>query len=269
MTIDIEAVAALAREGTEPDALSTGEVYAYHLGNKVEIVNLTGDEYRDTPRRKRGRVHVRDVPSFAEYWRKHSIGGTSEIYADREMNTVIGVLDAHAPDAPGWAGHRLVLNLHFSEAFKAWRTMDGRLMAQEDFAEFLDDNAADIRDPDAATMLEIAQTIQGTSKVDWQAGHRLTDGQRRIGYVETNTASAGKKGELAIPTQIVIGVQIFDGAEVAHALTARLRHRLDGGHLRLMYKLDRPADVVSAAFDGAVAELGEACATAVLRGTPA
>lgn len=148
-------------------------------------------------------------------------------------------------------------------------TVHARLSDQLHDLIAADDNAADIRDPDAATMLEIAQTIQGTSKVDWQAGHRLVDGQRRIGYVETNTATAGTKGELAIPTQITLGVQIFDGASVAHAVTARFRHRIEGGRLRLMYKLDRPADVVTAAFDGAVAELGAACSTAVLRGTPA
>src|SRR5262249_34462871 len=112
-------------------------------------------------------------------------------------------------------------------------------------------------------------TIQGTSKVDWQAGHRLVDGQRRIGYVETNTAAAGTKGELVIPQQITIGVQVFDGADVAHAITARFRHRLEGGRLRLMSKRDRPTDAVTAAFDGAVAEVATACGAAVLRGVPA
>jgi uncharacterized protein YfdQ (DUF2303 family) len=265
----VEAIAELKGMSQIPDQLEPGGIYAVTFANSTQLIDLSTDQYREAPKRKRGAVTVRDVASFAEYWRKHSVAGTSEVYADRDKHTVTAVLDAHAPDTPGWAGHRLVLALQFSEAFKAWRAMDGRLMAQEDFAEFLDDNAADIREPLAAEMLEIAQTIQGTSKVDWQAGHRLVDGQRRIGYVETNTAKAGAKGELAIPTQIVIGVQIFDGAEVAHALTARLRHRLDGGHLRLMYRLDRPNDVVSAAFEAAVAELGSACATAVLRGAPA
>lgn len=271
MTIDstaIETIADLARDGHESENLIPGAIYAFRLGDKVELVDLTGDVYLDVPRRKRGTVQVRDVASFAEYWRKHH-DAASEVYADRERRTVTAVLDAHAADVPGWGQHRLVLALTYSEALKAWLDRDGKLMDQEHFAEFLDDQRADIREPSAAEMLEIAQTIQGTSKVDWQAGHRLVDGQRRIGYVETNTASAGQKGEIAIPTQITIGVQVFDGSAVAHALTARFRHRIDGGRLRLMYKLDRPADVVTAAFDGVVAELGEACSATVLRGTPA
>jgi uncharacterized protein YfdQ (DUF2303 family) len=265
----IEAIATLAREGVEATELDLGAYYVIHLGDSVKEIDLTGDRYRDQPRRKSGSVHVRDVPSFAEYWSKHHVNGTSEVYADRAQCRIIAVLDAHGAETAGWAQHRLVLGLEYSEAFKAWLARDGKLMEQEAFAEFLDDNAADIREPSAAEMLEIAQTIQGTSKVDWQASHRLVDGQRRIGYVETNSATAGTKGELAIPQQIGIGVQIFDGAEVAHAITARFRHRISGGKLQLMYKLDRPNDVVTAAFDGAVAELAQACGTAVLRGTPA
>lgn len=265
----VEAIAELTRQGAEGEALPPGAIYAFHLGDKVQIVDLTGEEHRDTPRRKAGTVVVRDVASFVAYWDKHSDSGVSEVYADRENRRITAVLDSDSESIPGWRGHRLVLRLEFSEAFKAWSDRDGRFMTQEQFADFLDDQRADIHRPTAAEMLEIAQTIQGTSTVDWQAGHRLVDGQRRIGYVETNSAQAGSRGELAIPTEIVIGVPIFDGAVSAHAITARFRHRIEGGNLRLMYKLDRPADVVTAAFDGAVTELGEACEATVLRGTPA
>ena len=261
----------IAQEAAEPAELERGNVYAFRLGAKVEVVDLTGDQYRDTPARKVGTVRVRDVASFATYWGKHHQPGRSEVYADRDARTVTAVIDAHGDeaDATGWAQHRLVLGLTFSPALTAWLERDGRHMSQEQFAEFLDDQRADIREPSAAEMLEIAQTIQGTQRVDWRAGHRLVDGQRRIGFTETNEAKAGTKGELAIPVSIVIGVQIFDGSEVAHALSARFRHRIEGGQLRLMYKLDRPADVVTAAFNGVVDEVAEATGATVLRGAPA
>lgn len=265
----VEAIERIAQQSAESHALEIGSVYAVRLGDRVHLVDLTGDQYRDTPARKTGHVRVRDVASFAEFYAKHSTAGASEVYADRERRSITAVLDAHAADATGWAEHRLVLGLECSEAFRAWSERDGRYMTQEQFAEHLDDNRADIRDPDAATMLEIAQTIQGTSKVDWQAGHRLVDGQRRIGFVETNEAKAGSKGELVIPVSITIGVQIFEGSTVAHALTARFRHRIEGGQLRLMYKLDRPGDVVTAAFNGVVGEVSEAIGAVVMLGTPA
>jgi uncharacterized protein YfdQ (DUF2303 family) len=265
----VDSIINVAQQAAECQQLEPGRIYAFVAGGEVHRIDLTGDAYADTPRRKVGKVVVADVPSFAHYYAKHVDRAATELYASRDSRTITAVIDAHSADVPGWAGHRLVLGLQHSEAFKAWQAHDGRYMDQEAFAEFLDDNRADIVDPSAAEMLEIAQTIQGTSKVDWQAGHRLRDGQRVLGYVETNTATAGTKGELAIPSEISLGVAIFDGAKVRHELTARFRHRIEGGKLRLMYKLDRPADVVTAAFDGVVAEVEQACGTTVMRGTPA
>lgn len=259
----------IAHEACGGEQLAPDSITAYRIGDRVELVDLTGDKYRDEPKRKVGTVFVRDVPSFDQFWSKHAIAGDSEVYADRERLTVTAVLDAHGRVATGWGGHRLVLKLQHSEAFKAWIERDGKLMTQEQFAEFIEDNRADVREPSAADMLEIAQTIQGTSKVEWQSGHQLSNGQRQIAYMETAAASAGAKGKLAIPAEIVIGVPVFEGAEKAHAIRARFRHRIEGGQLRLMFKLDRPSDVVTAAFDAAVDELGDACNTVVLRGSPA
>lgn len=267
---DIQAVIDTAQRAVDPVEMELGNVYAVATANgDVKMLDLTGDQYRDQPKRKSGTIQVRDVPTLAELWMKHAVNGISEIYADRDGLAATAVFDAHGREETGWGKYRAVLALKFSEAYKAWTAYDGRLMPQEQFAEFLEDNRADIREPSAGELLEVAQTLQGTAKVDWQAGHRLVDGQRRIAFLETTEAKAGVKGELAIPTQITIGVAVFDGAAVAHAFTARFRHRIEGGNLRLMYKLDRPADVVTAAFDGLVDEVAQACATTVLRGTPA
>lgn len=272
MTLDstaVDAIATLAESAVASEQLEPGGYYvvASRDGHLHQIDLL--DKHLDRPRRKTGTIQVRDVPTLAELWMKHGVDSISEVYADRDALAVTAVLDAHGRDETGWGKYRAVLALKHSEAYLAWSKFSGCLMGQEAFAEFLEDNRQDIREPSSAELLEVAQTLQGTAKVEWQAGHRLVDGQRRIGFVESNAATAGTKGELAIPTQITIGVPVFDGATVAHAFTARFRHRIEGGNLRLMYKLDRPADVVTAAFDGVVAEVASACATTVLKGTPA
>lgn len=265
----IKEAADLATAATEPAELALGGYYTVVAGGQVHRIDLTGDEYRDRPRRKRGRTIVRDVASFAAYWRKHAADDISEVYADRDSLTVTAVLDAHGEDIPGWAEHRLVLQLQHTNAWHAWASASGREMGQEDFANFLEDNRADIMRPAAAEMLEVAQSIQAVTKVDFAAGHRLVDGQRRIAYTETVESRAGSKGELAIPAEIELGLFVFKGAAVADSVTARFRHRINGGALRLMFKLDRPELVVDAAFGGVVAEVAEQCAATVLVGTPA
>lgn len=267
----VDQIADLAGAAAEPSRLELGSYYVVVAGGQPHKIDLTGDAYRDEPKRMSGTITVRDVASLVALWQKYGLDDVSEVYADRDRLTVTVVFDAHNPggDAPGWCQHRAVLQLQHTTAYTAWRQASGREMGQEEFATFLEDNRVDIVSPPAAEMLEVAQSIQATSNVEFQSGHRLADGQRRIGYVETNTARAGTKGELSIPAELTLGLFVFKGASTADAFTARFRHRIAGGQLKLMFKLDRPDDVVDAAFAGVVAEVAEQCAATVLVGTPA
>lgn len=273
MNIDqnvVDSIAGLADAASGAEKLELGGYYvAASRDGELHRIDLTGDQWRDLPRRKEGTTTVRDVASFAEYWGKHATAGESEIYADRDRCTLTAVLDAHSSAEAHWGEHRLVLGLQFSEAFKAWRAHDGRAMDQEAFAEFLEDNRADIIQPPAAEMLEIATSLQASTKAEFQSAVALSNGQRKLSYVEDTSAKAGQRGDLTIPTEIVLGVQVFDGATVADRLTARFRYRIANGKLSLHYKLDRPADVIASAFEGVIHEVTDACQATVLRGTPA
>lgn len=271
MTYDstaVDAIAALAESAASAESLNLGEYYVVtSRDGSTHRIDLTGDEYREQPRRKVGTVVVRDAASFEEYWTKHR-SPDSEIYADRDQRTVTAVLDAHAPDAARWQRHRLQLGLKYSQAWQAWTRADNTPMSQEQFAEFLEDNRADIHDPPAAQMLEIASSLQASTKANFQSAIVLSNGQRKLQYVEETSAQAGQRGDLTIPTEITLGLAVFDGATVADAVTARFRYRINGGKLSLHYKLDRPADVISAAFEGVVADVTARCSLPVLRGTP-
>ncbi|RPE40228.1 uncharacterized protein DUF2303 [Streptomyces sp. Ag109_O5-1] len=248
-----------------PAELEIGKVYAFRTPAGVEKVDLTGDQYKDAPTRKTGTTTVRDTASFLAYFGKHA-DADSEVYADAERFTVTAVLDANTAGAARWGGHRAVLALRQTDAWKQWAASDGKLMTQEQFAEFLEDHLPELLEPDAATMLEIAQSIQGVAKAEFQSGTRLNSGERKLAYVETVTAKAGQKGELVIPETFVVGLVPFEGGE-GFRLTARLRYRINGGPLQLGYKLERPADVLRTAFQGVVTEISEGITVPVLNGT--
>lgn len=262
-------IAALAQQAMGLNELTPGEIYLVHRGDgSTDVVDLTGDQYRDQPARKTGTARVRDVDSFTTYWAKHRIDGASEIYADRDSCTLAAVLDAHSAEAAGWAQHRIILGLRHSEAWKTWAGYDRKMLDQEPFAEHIELNLADIREPAAATMLEIAQTMSGAVKADWQSGITLANGARRLAYIETASASAGAKGDLVIPKELLLGLPVFDGADVADPVRALFRYRINGGKLQLGYIMDRPVDVISAAFEGVVAAIAATTGQPVLRGTP-
>ncbi|WP_328436963.1 YfdQ family protein [Streptomyces sp. NBC_00444] len=250
-----------------PHQLTPGNYYAFNTPTGIERVDLTGDQYKDAPSRKAGITTVRDFASFIAYWEKHA-DDNSEVYADVERLAITAVLDAHTADAPRWSGHVLRLELRKTEAWTQWLQLDGKLMGQEQFAEFLEDHLPELREPAAAEMLQIAQSIQGVAKAEFQSGTRLSSGERKLAYVETIQAKAGQKGELTIPETFTVGLVPFEGSD-GYELTARLRYRINGGPLQLAYKLERPADTLRAAFGDVVTAIAEEINTAVMNGSPA
>lgn len=256
-----------ATRATEAEELIPGKIYAFNTPNGVQKIDLTGTDYQDNPKRKLGTTTVRDAQSFLSYWGKHS-DDASEVYADADRLSITAILDANQAEAARWGSHRLQLHLRETDAWKQWAALDGKLVDQERFAEFLEDHLPELLEPNAATMLEIAQSIQGTAKAEFQSGVRLDNGQRKLAYVETVTAKAGQKNDIVIPETFVIGLVPFEGSE-GYRLTARLRYRINGGPLQLGYKLDRPGDIRKTAFDDVVKAIAEQIDTPVMNGTPA
>lgn len=266
--LNVQAISALAQQALTAKEVEPGGIYLVATANgHIERVDLTGPEHTGRISRKTGRTVVRDAASFLNYWIKHH-DDASEVYSDVEQLSVTAVLDAHAADEPGFAEHRLHLQLRRTKAWEEWLALDGKLVDQDRFANFLEDHLPNLVEPDAATMLEIAQSIKATTKAEFQSSSRLQSGERKFAYVEDTKASAGTKGDLAIPGTFRIAVPPFEGAD-AYSMTARFKYRLDGGQLALGYKLEQPEERARAAFADVLTAIAEGIDTPILNGTPA
>jgi uncharacterized protein YfdQ (DUF2303 family) len=217
-----------------PHELEPGSVYAFNTPTGVHQVDLTGPQYTGELPRKTGRTLVRDAASFLTYY----------------------------------AEHRLHLALRRTKAWQEWLDLDGKLVDQDRFANFLEDHLVHLVEPDAATMLEIAQSIKATTKAEFQSSSRLQSGERKFAFVEDTKASAGTKGDLAIPETFKIAVPPFEGADV-YSMTARFKYRLGGGQLALGFKLEQPEERVKAAFADVLTEIASGVDTPILNGAPA
>lgn len=260
----------------KPLELVEGKDYAVVVpaGGTVERVDNDLDIYRERPRRKTGVVTVRDAASFTAYVAKHGIEDT-ELWADPVSYGLIGVINAHgdsdaAGNEEGWAGwgdHRVVLKLAKTRAWTAWEKLDGQLLDQVTFAEHLEQRLADIVEPAGADMLEIAQTFTAKRNIQFDSSQRLASGQTQLRYHEEIEAKAGTKGGLAVPEAFKLGLVPFEGCE-GYAVIARLRHRIHDGALRIGYVLDRPEDILRAAFDDIVKAVDDGTTQTVFMGTP-
>lgn len=266
--LEIQPIATLAQRAIDPKEVEPGGIYLVATANgDVQKFDLTGPEHTGALARKTGTTVVRDGESFLAYYAKHHDDPT-EVYSDVEALSVTAVLNAHDADVPDFGDHRLILSLRRTKAWTEWLALDGKLVDQDRFANFLEDQLPYLDTPDAATMLEIAQSIKATTKAEFQSSSRLQSGERKFSFVEDTKASAGSKGDIAIPETFVIAVPPFEGAG-AYRMTARFKYRLGGGQLALGFKLEQPEERAKAAFAEILASIAAVVDTPILNGTPA
>lgn len=274
VTAAIAAGMALAEPVQVADGLAAVVVPSGGELFKVDL-NAHLDKYAYFPRRKTGTVHVQDSESFVAYVAKHGLA-ESEVFADPARRALVGVINAHsAADqennseaVAGHGDHRVALELIHSPEWKVWLAKDKQWMDQQAFAEHLEDNAADITVPDAATMLEIAQTFHASTDSEFKSASRLHSGEVTLNYVETIGASAGQKGEMEIPTEFTITLAPYAGQSDRCDMTARFRYRIRQGTLTLSYALVRPEDHARDVFTAIVDDVRGGITQPVFVGRP-
>ncbi|ROO82643.1 uncharacterized protein YfdQ (DUF2303 family) [Actinocorallia herbida] len=243
-------------------ALETGKYHAWaSTDGTIKTLDLTGDQFREFPAAKTGSTTVLDLPSFVHYWQRHH-DDDSELFLNTDKLTITAVLDAHMGYEPvnegaRWGRHRLTLKAMHTPEFLGWIGLNRQGMGQRTFAEHIEDHLKTILEPDAATMLEIAETFQASTKVKFSSRTRLSNGDRRLEWEETTDARAGEGGKLTVPSTFTLGLKPFEWSE-PYKVTARLRYLITGGELRITYLLDDPARIVEAAMRKLAADLQEA-----------
>lgn len=271
-TAAIIEAARLSTEGTE---LTLGKLYAVpQADGSIRVIDLATDDHRkrlgQEPVRKTGHVQLTEAPSFSYYVNDHKIDRETTLWANRDSGTVIAVLNDHVKDdvEAGWGDHRATLTLRQTPAWKAWISVSGKFLSQAEFAELLEDRAGDVVTPDHATFLEVASSIEGTKDVAFKSAARDDNGEIQFRYEETITARAGQAGNLSIPSRIELALSPYEGQD-PFKVTARFRHRLVDGTIRLGVVLDRPEDVLRTAFSAVAVEIETATGLSVRHGTPA
>lgn len=264
------AIIETAQEAVAPHELQSSQLYAVRDASGA-LIPLDLERYRDNPDRRRGTFCPGTVESLIDYVERHKGDGTT-IWVHPTEGTIAAILDDHTPAEAAWRQHRAYLTLTETEEWKFWLQGNGNWYDQEEFAERLQDGLPDIASPDGSTLLEIAQTLQGTTEAKFRSGVKLTNGEVKIEYDESIEATAGKNGELAIPEDFQLAIAPFVGSEPVQ-VNARLRWRVKGGAIKLGYHLEQPERVVRDALDRIAERLGNRFnaddAKCVYRGTAA
>lgn len=255
-------VIAAAIETTEPkqigDPYST--LYVVRNGDGTsQVIDTRKHDHRYLPHpvRKTGNYQVTQVGSFVDYLARHG-GDQTEVTVTTANQSVTAVIDSHGPEFAGHEEHSLLMQFPKSEQWNVWHGSNGRSMKQRDFAEFIEDNLVDIIEPAGADMLEIVSSLSATTRATFHSAHRLSDGSTELEWTQEVDAKAGTKkaGKVEIPGSFIIAIPLFRGGS-AWKVEARFRYRVSEGTLSMSYHLQRPTDLLDAAFEREVSVLRE------------
>ena len=249
---ETEATARLAFAATIPEELNPGTIYATtNSDGDTRVINT--DDYAPHPRRKTGEYTITNVDHFIAYLAKHGTSNT-ELWGSPNQGTIQAVINAHATQTPGWEDHTTTLLLTRTNDWNAWNHIDRQWHTQTDFAEFVEDHLPSFITPTAADMLELAQHFKANRSVEFESGKRTKSGATTLVYRETDKAKAGIKGDLDIPDRLELKIAPYEGFN-QYPVTARFRYRIINGQLGMSIALERPHDILNAAFEHVTAQI--------------
>lgn len=238
---------------------------------------------RDLERYDTGPTQVRSCPeahnavSFIHYMNSFAVDGTV-VYASFKDGVSLkggsslkggavfnGIIDHYQKDETAWGNHRIHFRPEYSSVFKAWHSLHNEWITQREFAEFLDDHAEDVFQPDdkpdapdPADMMELAQRFSAIKSVDFQSVNILSNGERQITYAEkvSESGTGGAGGSVKAPKTILIRAAVFDGQDPL-IIGVKFAFDVVDANLRFRIRIHRLEQLIEGCFDELCQEIAD------------
>jgi hypothetical protein len=146
-----EQLALLHAAALDPKTVGEATFVMIPSGFTHQDVTAAIEKAQNAPNRKRGTVALKDIPSFVDYLKDQAADSIGIVYADPDARTITAVLNDHRASTTGWRDHRATFKAEYTPEFERWLANNGSKSAKDQtaFAEFIEDNMADIADPEA------------------------------------------------------------------------------------------------------------------------
>lgn len=271
-TIQSEVVKAIQRAAAQVISSKDGRQFLL-VPNDLSVKEVT-DPHGLSPTRPiyiKQAVTLQTVDSLVDYIDRFKQDETV-LFADIENNSIVGLIDYHLaadsvesePDDPmrlayppvaGHVAHRATMQLPFSQEWKLWTGISGKLMEQLEFARFLEESGADVVAPSGAELLEICRDLQARRKVDFRKAVRTSSDNEDFEFSEETDART-TKGSVEVPSKFLLNIPVYFGQPNTE-LYAFLRWKLDEGSLKLGVALHRAEHVRQAVFKQIVLDVAD------------
>lgn len=212
------------------------------------------EQYRDRPKRIRQTFNAVGIESFVGYVNRYK-NADSTIFITPDLKSLAAggtlataVIDYHVnggSENPGenearWGDHVVTMFARPSLPYAKLLALDGKQMEQPDFAQALEDIARFSSSHAQADLIEIARTINLTSKGAFKSFEDELSGSVDFNFDVQVKASAGTQTRtLAVPTTIDFDIPLIDGLAPVKVTTKFIYRVPDGpgGRVQLGVKI--------------------------------
>lgn len=213
------------------------------------------ERYRLKPKASAGTAKVETLESFIDLTNRHKLDSSVIFAATTWPNPKLtAVIDYHGTDhAPDFLKHRVEYSFPLTDEFKAWVGKNDKAMDQQDFAEFLEEHAAELASPldQERTdyeplfkerfalpneLIELSRSLEVFVGAKVKQSTRIQSGERQIVFETEHMSSKGEP--IDIPGIFMIQLPPFVDGDVVR-IPARIRYRVQGGALLWFFQLYR------------------------------
>lgn len=239
-----ELLVELGASKTQIITLPGGETLAVRVGQQIQSL-----ENYLPPKRIERTVTLLEAGSFVDYVNRFKNPNTLIFACVSETGVSFkAMLDYHAgaPELkPDYCRHVAVFTAIETPEWKVWQAADRELMAQAEFATWLEDNLSlftvggENKYPAGADLLELVKSLEGHRNARFAQSIRLDNGAHSVQYDEDIVIRGGgtstQAGTLEVPPMICGGLAIFQGAD-PYEMPARLKTRCVDRKLGLIFE---------------------------------
>ncbi|EEO27690.1 DUF2303 family protein [Oxalobacter paraformigenes] len=243
--------------------------------NGWEVQDCNDEKLLAKPRRKKAAVELIDTDSFIGYVKRHGSSTSCTIWADIDYSEgkakFRSIINDHGEkeDEQAWRDHVARYTPQFSQEYRCWIRKNGSVMSQVDFAEFIDNNQADIASPEgypsSAEMLNMALNFEAKQDYRFKSSVRLQNGGVNMTFIQDD--DKGTIEQMKVFDKFAIGIPVYFGGD-AYQINARLRYRHREGKVEFWYELVRPDLVMKAATDTIIERIKAECGQPFFFGNP-
>lgn len=273
-----ETIADLARKASVVQSVSGGDGRHYLIvpdGYTAKDVTDPHGLFPRAPAYIKQRVEVQALDSLTDYVNKFKTAD-SMLFADIMANSITGLIDYHH-DGVGVEGsakvqkasnnaHAVTMALPFSEEWRLWTSIDGKLMGQLEFARFLEENNPDIAQPNAAELIEAARDLHALRSVKFTKVVRTDSDNENFTAEDSTTLASNRTGNnVELPREFTLNIPIYFG-ESSIEMKAHLRWKVGDDGMSLGFKMWRPEHIRQAEFKRIVTHAAESTSLTAVYG---